>query len=115
MSDSPIDRSVFAELQDAMGSDFVGELVTTFFDEAPGMLADIKAAAETGEPDAFRRAAHSIKSNASIFGAKKLAELARQMEISGLEPDPAESSVQVAALNAEYERAAATLNDLQHE
>ena len=114
MSDSPIDQSVFAELQDAMGADFVGELVVTFLGEAPGMLADLKTAAETGEPDTFRRAAHSIKSNASIFGALGLAELARQMEISGFDPDPAVTSAQIAALNAEYDRVATTLKDLQN-
>ncbi|MFT7593791.1 MAG: HPt (histidine-containing phosphotransfer) domain-containing protein [Paracoccaceae bacterium] len=114
MSDDPIDRSVFAELQDAMGADFVGELVGTFFEEAPGMLAELKTAVETGAPDTFRRAAHSIKSNASIFGAQQLAELARQMEISGLRPAPAETSAQVSALKAEYDRMVTTLKDLQN-
>jgi len=108
MTESPIDQSVFAELQDAMGSDFIAELVTTFLDEAPGILAELKTAAETGEQDNFRRAAHSLKSNANIFGAYELAELARQMEISGLEPDPA----QIDVLSAEYKRTASTLKDL---
>jgi HPt (histidine-containing phosphotransfer) domain-containing protein len=111
MTESPIDRSVFVELQDAMGSEFVEELVNTFLDEAPGMLAELKSAAESGEQDIFRRAAHSLKSNANIFGARELAELARQMEISGLEPEPA----QIDVLNAEFKRTATTLKDMLDE
>ena len=111
MTEGPIDRSVFADLQDAMGADFVEELVTTFLDEATSMLAELKSAADSGEQDTFRRAAHSLKSNANIFGAHKLAELARQMEISGLKPEPA----QIDVLNAEFKRTATTLKELQDE
>ena len=34
-----IDRSTFSELQETAGADFVAELVGTFLDEAPRMLA----------------------------------------------------------------------------
>lgn len=108
MTESPIDRSAFAELQDAMGSDFVEELVTTFLDEAPGILTELKRAAEMGEQNTLRRAAHSLKTNANIFGAHELAELARQMEISGLGVGPS----QIDILNTEFNRSAAALKDL---
>ena len=55
-----------------MGAEFAAELVATFLDEAPGMVAELKAAAAGGDADAFRRAAHSLKSNASVFGAAAL-------------------------------------------
>jgi len=112
-SDDPIDRSVFSELQATMGADFVEELVDTFLDEAPGMLSDIKEAAAMGAHDRFRRAAHSIKSNAAIFGATDLTELARQLEITGLEADQDTSNAKLAALDAAYSRAAATLKELR--
>jgi histidine phosphotransfer protein HptB len=112
VSDSTIDKSVLVELQEAMGFDFTQELVATFLDEAPGMLADLKSSAEVNEQDAFRRAAHSIKSNANIFGAHGLAELARKMEISGLDPETNENEAQITALNAEYESAAIALRGL---
>lgn len=108
MTESPIDVSVFADLRDAVGSDFVGELVATFLDEAPGMLAELRTAAKMGDQDGFRRAAHSLKSNANVFGAHALAELARQIEVSGLDPDP----TQIDVLNAEFRRTATTLKDL---
>jgi HPt (histidine-containing phosphotransfer) domain-containing protein len=112
MSDTPIDLSIFAELQDTMGSDFVEELVNTFLDEAPGMFAEISSAAESGDKDEYRRAAHSIKSNADIFGGHDLVGLARQMEISGLNADADQNNAQITTLLAEYERAATTLKEL---
>ena len=43
MSTSLIDPDVFAELQDSAGADFVAELVQTFSEEAPLMLAELRA------------------------------------------------------------------------
>ena len=106
-----IDNAVFAELQDTAGADFVAELVDTFLDEAPTMLAELRAArlSPAGpSADAFRRAAHSLKSNGQTFGALPLAELARALELGGLPADAAP----LAALEAEYARAAAALRGL---
>jgi HPt (histidine-containing phosphotransfer) domain-containing protein len=96
MSGSVLDPAALAELQDTMGADFAAELVETFFAEAPGLLADLRRAAATGDQDAFRRAAHSIKSNAGLFGATVLASMARGMELGGL------STAASDAIEAEY-------------
>lgn len=103
MTGSPLDPAAYAELQDTMGADFAAELVETFFAEAPGLLADLRQAAATGDADGFRRAAHSIKSNAGLFGATVLAEMARGMELGGL------STAAPDAIEAEYTRASAAL------
>ena len=112
MAVDPIDIAVFRELEEATGSDFIAELVATFLEEAPGILAELKDAAATGDHDQFRRAAHSIKSNANVFGAHELAELARRMELSGLGADQTETGAQLDALNAAYERSTAELQVL---
>jgi HPt (histidine-containing phosphotransfer) domain-containing protein len=112
MQEGPIDLSVFNELQESTGANFIEELVTTFLEEAPGILAELKNAITTGEQDQFRRAAHSIKSNANVFGAHELAELARQMELSGLGADQQAASRELDALNAAYERSVAGLRGL---
>jgi histidine phosphotransfer protein HptB len=108
MADTVIDAAIFAELQEAAGAEFVGELIGTFFEEAPQMLAELRAAHSTGAADAFRRAAHSIKSNANTFGALHLGELARELELGGLVADAAP----IDALQAEYERVATALQEL---
>ncbi|MEX0340174.1 MAG: Hpt domain-containing protein [Arenibacterium sp.] len=109
MTDNVIDRAVFEELLDAMGEEFATELVTTFFDEAPGMLAELAEAAANGEEDAFRRAAHSMKSNANVFGAEALAARARAFELDGLQAGTMEE------MRAEYDRAEAALRELLDE
>lgn len=84
MKSDCVDRTVFDDLRATTGDDFVRELVDTFLEEAPGLLAELSTAHAQGDADAFRRAAHSLKSNALTFGALKLGELAREHEGSGL-------------------------------
>lgn len=112
MTDRPIDAAVFDELAEATGADFVGELVAAFLDEAPVMIADLKDAAALDDQDRFRRAAHSIKSNALIFGAHHLGALVRDMELSDLPASKAASPDQSAALDEAYARAAAALTEM---
>jgi HPt (histidine-containing phosphotransfer) domain-containing protein len=89
MSDPRIDAAVFSELQAQNGSDFVADLVATFADEGADLLVALRAAAAEGQATSFRRAAHSIKSNANAFGARALAEQARALELGGLPGDAA--------------------------
>lgn len=105
MTGAVLDIAAYAELQDTMGADFAAELLETFLAEAPAMLAELRQAA-AGDAEGFRRAAHSIKSNAGLFGALALADMARGMELGGL-PTAAPD-----AIEAEYARASAALRGL---
>jgi len=82
-----IDRSVIDGLSDAVGEDFVGELIDTFLEEAPGIFAEMRQALSAGDADSFRRAAHSLKTNAATFGATELAEKAKELEYMAREND----------------------------
>jgi HPt (histidine-containing phosphotransfer) domain-containing protein len=108
MNDDPIDAATFAELQDTAGAEFVGELVGTFLEEAPQMLAELRAAMAEASADKFRRAAHSLKSNSNTFGALRLGEMARELELGGL----ITAAAPIDALQAEYNRVAAALQEL---
>lgn len=110
MSDATIDAATFAELQESAGADFVKELVQTFLEEAPAMLSELREALAAGHADAFRRAAHSLKSNSLTFGALALAALARELELGGL--DAARRPNALDPLMAEYDRAARALEAL---
>ena len=111
MSGPAVDAAVFAELQATAGAEFVQELVDTFLEEAPGMLEALRSAAAAGQADAFRRAAHSLKSNANTFGASSLGALARDLELGGL--PPAGQGRVLVALEEEYARVAARLRELR--
>jgi HPt (histidine-containing phosphotransfer) domain-containing protein len=114
MNESVIDKAVYAELQATTGAEFVAELVDTFLEEASGMLAELRSARAENHTERFRRAAHSLKSNGNTFGALRLAALARALELGGLSADPARDTAALAALEAEYARAAAALKELRH-
>jgi HPt (histidine-containing phosphotransfer) domain-containing protein len=114
MDESAIDRAVFSELRDRTGSEFVAELVDTFIEEGPVMLAELRDARADGNVERFRRAAHSLKSNGNTFGALKLAALARDFELKGLDSEPSRDAADLAALEAEYVRAAAELKALRN-
>ncbi|MDP3820889.1 MAG: Hpt domain-containing protein [Burkholderiales bacterium] len=87
MTQPLIDPHTFDELQANAGADFVAELVDTFAEEAPLLLAELRNARAAGAAERFRRAAHSLKSNGNTFGATSLADLARTLELGGLPPD----------------------------
>lgn len=110
MTNATIDHATFTELQDTAGADFVKELVQTFLEEAPIMLAELREALVTGNADAFRRAAHSLKSNSLTFGALALGAMAREQELAGLAA--ARQSNALDALAQEYARVAAALTEL---
>ena len=114
MDEPVIDPAVYAALESTVGTEFAAELVDTFLEEASGMLAELRSARAQNHADRFRRAAHSLKSNSGTFGASRLAALARELELKGLNPDPAQDMNALAALEAEYTRAAAALKELRH-
>ena len=110
-----IDGETFSALRDTTGGDFVRELIDTFLTEAPSMLADLRDALAKGEADRFRRAAHSLKSNANTFGALTLGALARDLEVSGAAQVKERGPSALADVEAEYFRAATALKALRDE
>lgn len=107
----PIDKAVFEELRETAGADFVAELVGTFAEEAPQMLADLRAARAAGDAETFRRAAHSLKSNSTTFGAVQLAAQARALELGGLAPDAAQDLAAIGSVEAALQQALAALKE----
>ena len=103
-----IDNTIFAELQDAAGAEFVTELVDTFLEEAPVMLAELRSALAAQQADTFRRVAHSLKSNCNTFGATRLGAMARDLEAGGMAGGAAPLDV----LEAQYKLVAADLQEL---
>jgi HPt (histidine-containing phosphotransfer) domain-containing protein len=108
MTQGPIDLPTFEELQQTAGADFVAELVGTFLEEAPLMLAELRAAQAAGSAERFRRAAHSLKTNAHTFGAMALGEQAKALELGGLPGD----AQPLDAVGAAFDEAAAALQEL---
>lgn len=75
-----IDRTAVDRLTATMGGPFVAELIDTFAEDARELIATLRRALAEADVDAFRRAAHSLKSNGETLGATELAALARELE-----------------------------------
>jgi len=75
-----IDRTTFDRLAATMGGAFVTELIATFGEDARELIGTLRRALAETDIDAFRRAAHSLKSTGETVGATGLAGLARELE-----------------------------------
>jgi HPt (histidine-containing phosphotransfer) domain-containing protein len=97
-----IDRTTFDELKQMSGDDFINELIDTFLEDAPKMIAEIKSSHTANNAETFRRAAHSMKSNAATFGASQLAALAKELEMLGKENKLNETGDRLRVLEEAY-------------
>ena len=73
------------------------------------VLGEMRRALDEGDAEAFRRAAHSLKSNADSFGAARMATLARELEYMGRDGRLDEAGPTLPQLEAAYEEAAEAL------
>ena len=107
-----IDLATFRALQDSAGADFVAELVDAYLEEAPRMLETLRTSLAARDADAFRRAAHSLKSNSMTFGANALAAIARELELTTREVVEQGDARVLDAAAGEQQRVAAALQEL---
>jgi HPt (histidine-containing phosphotransfer) domain-containing protein len=111
---SVIDLPTFEALQEAMGADFINELVQAYFEETPQLLSKLQQALSKKDCDAFRLAAHSIKSTSNSFGALQLGALAKELEMMGREARLEGASGKVDSLVKGYEAVHLALEELSH-
>ncbi|HMB85633.1 MAG TPA: GAF domain-containing protein [Methylomirabilota bacterium] len=110
-----IDRAVFDSLVAATGGPFVAELIGTFGEDARELLATLRRALDATDLDAFRRAAHSLKSTAESLGAAGVAALARELEATARAGSLDGAAGRLDRLTEHYERAASALGDLRRD
>jgi CheY-like chemotaxis protein/HPt (histidine-containing phosphotransfer) domain-containing protein len=87
--------------QSDLGEESLQELAGVCLEECPKLLADIREALGKADTTSLRRAAHTLKSSAALFQARRAATLARELEMQ--------------ALAGELERAAETSEELAAE
>ena len=109
-----IDTATLEELVATTDAAFVAELLSAFFDDAPQLIALLKQAAADHNAEAFRRAAHSIKSTSANFGATDLSALAKELELMGKAGRLEGTDTKIERLAAEYRRAEHALREWQH-
>jgi histidine phosphotransfer protein HptB len=107
-----LDMNTFNALKESYGADFVRDLMDTFFEDTNTQMTQMKNALATNDAETFRRAAHSLKSNAATFGATDLSALARELEMLGRDNN-LEVGNQLKVLQEAFELVKNTLNELR--
>jgi HPt (histidine-containing phosphotransfer) domain-containing protein len=84
MSSEEIDGGALQRLLNVLGNDpeELKDLIEDYFEDAPELARRISSAAEDGDLQALRIAAHTLKSNARDVGALRLAALCADIEQS---------------------------------
>jgi HPt (histidine-containing phosphotransfer) domain-containing protein len=113
MASNTIDLSMFNNLRAMVGADFIGELVDTFLEDSPELIRQMDQALANGDTDTFRRAAHSLKSNSANFGATRLAEQARMLEMMAKEGRLDQVGDSLDEVEAEFSRVKTDLEALR--
>jgi len=75
-----LDAHAIDSLRELGGDGFVVEVIDTFLSDAPVLVVTLRTTHEQGDQEALRRAAHTLKSNGEIFGARRFSELCRELE-----------------------------------
>jgi HPt (histidine-containing phosphotransfer) domain-containing protein len=104
-----IDAKTFNALKELGGEEFVDDLVDTFMVEAPKLIDAMKQALADSDAESFRRAAHSLKSNAATFGATQLSALAKELEMIARENRLADAPPKLDQLAGLYDQAISAL------
>jgi CheY-like chemotaxis protein len=114
---STLDPAALQGLLSLVGGEFasLAELIASFLDEAPRLLAELDQSVASGDAAGVRRVAHSLKSNGADFGAVAFTALCREMEAMGKDGELAGAGDLAARLGAEYVKVAAALQSVQHE
>ena len=110
-----LNRAAFERLRTAMGAGFLDELLSTFVEDTQELLGTMRRAFGEKDPDALRRAAHSLKSNAASVGAMTLSSLARDLEMLAKSGNVDGARARVDRLAVECERVTRALREVERE
>ena len=111
MTEGTLDSRVLDELRASVGGDpeFVAELIDDFLDDAPRQLQTLRESATSGDAEAARRAAHTLKGNARTFGATDFSTLCLEGETAAANRDLDAVAAQLDVIEDEWTRVRASL------
>jgi signal transduction histidine kinase/DNA-binding response OmpR family regulator/HPt (histidine-containing phosphotransfer) domain-containing protein/PAS domain-containing protein len=112
-----LDPAALNTLLSVLGGEFVylAELIDSFLEDAPQLLAELNQFVEAGDAAGVRRVAHSLKSNGADFGATTFSDLCKELEMLGKSGALEGAAGLAARIGAEYDRVEAALTALRRE
>jgi CheY-like chemotaxis protein/HPt (histidine-containing phosphotransfer) domain-containing protein len=110
-----LDRGTLEQLRVTMGDGFLDELLPTFMEDSREMVRTMRRALNAKDVDAFRRAAHSLKSNAASFGAMTLSTMAKDLETLAKSGSLDGAAPRLERLTGECEQVVRALREIERE
>lgn len=112
-----LDPAALNNLLSLLGGEFsyLVELVDSFLEDAPQLLAELYQYVADGDPEGIRRIAHGLKSNGADLGAIAFSDMCKDLEMVGKSGSLDGSVDLLARINAEYAKVEAALKDIQRE
>ncbi|MCB2184547.1 MAG: response regulator [Desulfobulbaceae bacterium] len=89
----------------------LGQIITIYLDNCPGLLADVHRAVQEKNPGNLQKAAHTLKSSNAQIGAVRLASLCNQLEEMGKNDKLDTAADLLADLDNEHKRVVAILEE----
>lgn len=108
-------RSTVKVLVDELGAGSIVELLEAFLTETPRSLDELKLLAGGIDQPTLRRAAHSLKGSAALFGVSELEAAAQELEISAANAHTEGQTARVASLREIYDRTRPVLQKVLQE
>ena len=108
-----LDGDALESLRELGGDEFLAEVIDTFLDEAPVLLATLSRAVEEGDAVEVRRVAHTLKSNGATLGATEFAELCRTLEQQAKDGRLHDAAARAARIDGAFRSLAQSLTDLR--
>jgi HPt (histidine-containing phosphotransfer) domain-containing protein len=111
-SPAPLDSDRIAQIRSIGRDGLLEEMVSLFLGETPGRLADIRRAAEDGDDQALRAAAHTLKGSALALGAGSVASVCQELESMGEAGRLDDTELVIDRLDSEVARLQNVLDDV---
>ncbi len=101
-----LDQDALDALDEVTGGDieFLAELVETFLEDAPNLMAELQQAIEASNAGEVRRLAHSLKGNGREFGATDFTNLCADLEHQAADGNLADAQGLLNEIQAEFPR-----------
>jgi CheY-like chemotaxis protein/HPt (histidine-containing phosphotransfer) domain-containing protein len=102
-----LDAAAFASVggRGTDGDGLLHEVARLFAEDTPQRLAAMRDAVATSDAERLARAAHALKGEAALIGAREMQALARELEELGREDSLGGAELVLTRLSAAYERA----------
>ena len=84
VAEKTLDPAPLQELLGDLGPADLAALLDSFFDSSPTLSQQMETAARSEDRDAVNRTAHTLKSNAAMMGASRLASVCEQLEADAM-------------------------------